>query len=260
MAIPALASTRSFSAPPAFLAGNGNASANAVANPSQAGSKTDQVSLSPRAQALQQADVAQESALLGKLTRASLANFIPNADKAQISFDQLTYSDQRSVSFAQSGNASVLQSEQQTSLSGTGRITTADGQVFEFSAELEVSQQTSIAQGGDFGNFSNFGDLGGLNGLNGLNNLTNGPASPPRQVGPGRNTGIIPPDLADNTIARQLPGLKELEEASDRLLDLLQQLGPQSAANSEIRDINEIGDLGGLGDLAGNRNTRLLAA
>jgi hypothetical protein len=220
MAIPALNSTRSFSAPPPPPAANGRSSGPvAVAAPPSRNS-VDQVNLSSSGLALQQADVAQEAGLLGKLTRASLANVIPNADNAQISFDQLTYSDQRSVSFAQSGNARLFQSEQQTSLSGSGRITTADGQVFEFSAELEVSIQTEIAEVG------NFGGSAGI-----------GLANQPRQVGPGRNAPIIPPNLVNDSLALQLPGIEELEEASDRLLDLLQQLGPQSVASNDTRPL-----------------------
>jgi hypothetical protein len=219
MAIPALQSARPYSAPPALLAGAGKLpgqGSTAPATTQPPGSSSDQVSLSTQGLALQAADVQKESAILSKLTRAGLANFIPNADKAQISFDQLTYSDSRNVSYAQSGNASAFHSDHQTSLSGTGHITTADGQVFEFSAELDVSEQTDISQIGDFG------EGGGPSGAGG----------PPPQAGPGQNTGIVPPDRRNDSVQLHLPGLKDLEAASDRLLGLLQQLGPKPTSDA----------------------------
>lgn len=170
----------------------------------------DQVSLSPQGRALQQNDLRGQADVLSDLTRESLSILTPDAGSATISFDQLTYSNSSSVSFQRNGNRTQFLSEQQSSVTGTGRITTASGEEFEFTAELEVTQvlgvsQTSAANTNSQGNAGTIG-----------NAIAN----------------------ADNIIPLRLPKLPDLVDAGNQLLDLLQQNKPAKPSKLDADGIN----------------------
>ncbi len=218
MSVAALSPTRQFAAPLALdnqqqtgKANRGGALA-ALSNSFPASNNgSDQVSISSQALG----ELAKDAEVLGKLTRQSLSSLTPNAATAQITFDNLTYSKSSSVSYSQSGNNASFRSAQQESISGTGRIKTADGREFEFSAELEVSQSLSISQSGS----SNL-DLAAL-ADQALGDAQGGGAQP-------GNTGIVPrqPSAADNYVKLNLPKLQDLAAAGEQLLSLLDQLNP----------------------------------
>lgn len=216
MSVAALSPTRQFAVPVSLdnqqqsgKASRGGAlAALGNGNPAPASSgSSDQVSISSQALG----ELAKDAEVLGKLTRQSLSSLTPNAATAQITFDNLTYSKSSSVSFSQSGNNASFRSAQQESISGTGRIKTADGREFEFSAELEVSQSLSISQSGS-GNL----DLADL-----ADQALGGGAQP-------GNTGIVPrqPSAVDNYVKLNLPKLQDLAAAGEQLLSLLDQLNP----------------------------------
>ncbi len=150
------------------------------------------VNLSQQGRSLQQNDFQQQTETLSALTRQSLSLLTPDAASATISFDQLTYSNASSVSFLQSGNRTQFHSEQQSSLIGTGHITTASGEAFEFTAELDVAQVLDVRQ--------------------------------TTQVPPSQTTNVD-----DNVVQLRIPKLTDLLAASSRLLDLLQQTGPKTS-------------------------------
>jgi hypothetical protein len=149
------------------------------------------VNLSPQGRSLQQNDFQQQTETLSALTRQSLSLLTPDAASATISFDQLTYSKASSVSFLQSGNRTQFRSEQQSSLVGTGHITTASGEEFEFTAELDVAQVLDVRQTTQ---------------------------AAPKQAG----------NVDDNVVQLRIPKLSDLLAASSRLLDLLQQTTPRT--------------------------------
>lgn len=208
------------------------------------GAGRDQINLSSQGRALQAleasgqdaATIKAETDILSKLTRQSLSNLVPDASNAVINFDQISFRSSSNTSFQQVSNAngvsSVFSSNQQSSLVGSGQITTADGRTFEFTAELEISQSVNvsqISQGGQ-GSLDNQAPIPAANGNTGITGIGIGPnATFPRSAGPSGSS------LAG------LPGLnlQDLIDASDRLLDLLTQAnanqikaGAPSAANN----------------------------
>lgn len=242
MSVAALSPTRQFAVPVSLdnqqqsgRASRGGALA-ALGTPASNSGGSDQVSIS--SQALD--ELTKDADILGKLTRQSLSSLTPNAATAQITFDNLTYSKSSSVSFSQSGNNASFRSAQQESISGTGRIKTADGREFEFSAELEVSQSLSISQSGS-GNL----DLAAL-----ADQALGGGAQP-------GNTGIVPrqPSAADNYVKLNLPKLQDLAAAGEQLLSLLDQLNP---GNNETAPPPE--NLGNSNLAAGKPPTSLAAS
>lgn len=174
----------------------------------------DQVSLSPQGRALQQNDLRGQADVLSELTRESLSILTPDAGSATISFDQLTYSNSSSVSFQRSGNRTQFLSEQQSSVTGTGRITTASGEEFEFTAELEVTQVLGVRQGVSQTTAANAGTS------NNANAIADAIAT------------------ADNFIQLQLPKLPNLVDAGNQLLDLLQESKPAKPSKLDADEIN----------------------
>jgi hypothetical protein len=170
----------------------------------------DQVSLSPQGRALQQNDLRGQADVLSELTRESLSILTPDAGSATISFDQLTYSNSSSVSFQRSGNRTQFLSEQQSSVTGTGRITTASGEEFEFTAELEVTQVLGVRQ------------------------------TTAANTGTSNNANAIADAIAtaDNFIQLQLPKLPNLVDAGNQLLDLLQQSKSTKPSKLDTDEIN----------------------
>ncbi len=234
MSVAASSPTRQFAAPLALDSQQQSGKANrggalaALSNSFPASNNgSDQVSISSQALG----ELAKDAEVLGKLTRQSLSSLTPNAATAQITFDNLTYSKSSSVSYSQSGNNASFRSAQQESISGTGRIKTADGREFEFSAELEVSQSLSISQSGA----SNL-DLAAL----ADQALGDAPGAQPG------NTGIVPrqPSAADNYVKLNLPKLQDLAAAGEQLLSLLDQLNPGKdakplpAGNDQLNQAN----------------------
>ena len=151
------------------LARNTNSANSPTALPSKekpSASAADQVSLSDAGRALaqqgQQALDAGEK-ILGDLTRQTLTSLgiSSKADAlgAKIEFDSFTYSAKSTTSFsatrslyqAENGqrqeSASLqFRSEQQTEITGRGRITTADGRTFEFESQLQVANSREFSQ------------------------------------------------------------------------------------------------------------------
>lgn len=124
-----------------------------------------QVSLSDAGRTLsQQAQAAGQAGekILGDLTRQTLSSLgitsAADALGAKIEFDSFSYSAKSSTSFAASysryadrggvtENASIeFSSEQSTEVTGKGRITTADGRVFEFESQLQLQNKTDFSQ------------------------------------------------------------------------------------------------------------------